>query len=117
MNAIIDKVHPAAEWAAQQKFSSVEVDCTTSVVLKILDGKCNMLPGEKTAIMAIFDVVRTTPGDLFDNRTYLTIDHARQNSDTSVLARIHELRVYAETNIPKPVMKKYKARLRDGLFG
>jgi hypothetical protein len=30
---------------------------------------------------------------------------------------IHQLRIHAEAAIPKPVMKRYKAFLRDGLFG
>jgi hypothetical protein len=117
MQIPLSKTHPAAEWAAEQNFSSVEVDCTTTVVLKILDNKCKMLPGEKAAIMEIYDVVRTVPGALFDAAAHQSIDQARQQADASVLERIHQLRVYAEQKIPKPVMKKYKARLREGLFG
>ena len=109
-------VHPAAEWAAEQDFSTTDVDCTTTVVLKILDGKCKMLPGEKAAIFEIYDVVRKADGVLFDVEAHQTITKARQQ-DASVLDRIHELRVYAEASIPKPVMKKYKAMLRHGLFG
>jgi len=33
------------------------------------------------------------------------------------LAAIHPLRVHAEVAIPKSVMKRYKAFLREGLFG
>lgn len=101
----------------QQTFSSTDVDCTTTVVLKILDGKCKMLPGEKAAIMEIYDVVRSNAGTLFENEAHQTISSARHGDNGLVLPHIHELRVYAETNIPKSVMKKYKARLREGLFG
>jgi hypothetical protein len=117
MQLPLSKTHPAAQWAAEQDFNTAEVDCTTTVVLKILDGKCKMLPGEKAAIMEIYDVVRIAPGALFDTAAHETIEQARQQADESVLEQIHQLRVYAEQNIPKPVMKKYKARLREGLFG
>lgn len=108
--------HPAAEWAAQTAFTITDVDCTITVVLKILDGKCKMLPGEKAAILEIYDVVRGADSFIFDAGVHRSIDLARQG-DASVPGRIHELRVYAEASIPKPVMKKYKAMLRDGLFG
>jgi hypothetical protein len=118
MSAITDKIHPAAEWAYEQSFNAIEVDCTTTVVLKILDGKCKMLPGEKAAIMEIYEVVRGGPGDIFDEQTHALIDRFRSDGQGSALAgRIHELRVYAEQQIPKPAMKTYKAMLRDGLFG
>lgn len=116
-------MHPAAEWASTQNFDSMEVDCTTTVVLKILDGKCKMLPGEKAAIFEIYDVVRNNTGEIFNDMTHQEIAEARINfeketgSNDQVLQRIHELRVYAESKIPKPTMKTYKAMLRDGLFG
>ena len=111
------RVHPAAEWAAEQTFDTSAVDCTTTVVLKILDGKCKMLPGEKAAIMEIYDVVRENPGVIFDATTHHIIATARNENTGDMAERIHMLRVYAEDKIPKPVMKKYKAMLRDGLFG
>ena len=113
----IQKIHPAAEWAFGQTFTATDVDCTTTVVLKILDGKCKMLPGEKAAIMEIYDVVRPQPGQLFSNQDHEAIMDARQSMPEPLAARIHELRVYAESQIPKPVMKHYKAMLRHGLFG
>jgi hypothetical protein len=111
------KLHPAAEWALETTFTTSHVDCTTAVVLKILDNKCKMLPGEKAAIMEIYDVVRQLPGEIFSAETHQEIDRARSAPDSAVALVIHELRVYAEANIPKPVMKAYKAMLRDGLFG
>ena len=119
------RLHPAAQWAQETAFDATQVDCTITVVLKILDNKCKMLPGEKAAIMAIYDVVKPQAkqqtGKLFDAEALQAIEAARfapndTPSDT-VLQMIHELRVYAEAHIPKPVMKRYKAMLRDGLFG
>lgn len=127
------RLHPAAEWAQETTFDATQVDCTTTVVLKILDNKCKMLPGEKAAIMAIYDVVKPQvklkvklngkqqAGKLFDSEALRTIEAARfapnNTPSEEVLQTIHELRVYAEAQIPKPVMKRYKAMLRDGLFG
>lgn len=113
------QLHPAAEWATQTHFTPVDVDCTTTVVLKILDNKCKMLPGEKLAIMAIYDVVRPLPGNIFSEDDHDAIACARgaQQAGEEILKKIHALRVYAEAQIPKPVMKAYKAVLRDGLFG
>lgn len=115
-------LHPTAEWALQADFGPVEVDCTTAVVLKILDNKCKMLPGEKTAVLAVYDVVRDKPGMLFDRQTHGLIARARCMSkrtvaDTSIGQSIHVLRLDAEARIPKLTMKAYKALLRAGLFG
>lgn len=109
--------HPSAQWAMQTEFSATDVDCTTTVVLKILDNKCKMLPGEKMAVMAVYDVVKNRSVELFDDSVHLAIQQARQSMSDDLLQRIHALRVEAEQKIPKPVMKKYKAFLRDGLFG
>jgi hypothetical protein len=76
-----------------------------------------MLPGEKAAVMAVYDVVKALPGALFDARAHEVIAQARGLPDAPVLQAIHALRVEAEARIPKPVMKTYKAFLRDGLFG
>ena len=117
MDTQVDKLHPAAEWAKQMRFTPEQVDCTTTVVLKILDNKCKMLPGEKAAVMCVYDVIKQQAGTLFDDAAHSVISKARIQPDSETAEKIHELRVYAEANIPKPVMKAYKAVLRDGLFG
>ena len=112
-----DGFNPAAEWALEVGFNPEQVDCTTTVVLKILDNKCKMLPGEKAAVMAIYDAVRQLPAPLFDSAVHDAIRTARRQPTPAVLEIIHQFRVHAEEVIPKPVMKSYKAFLRDGLFG
>lgn len=116
------KAHPATQWASEQlaenNISQTDRDCTTTVVLKILDGKCKMLPGEKDAIMKIYDVLLNGASDIFAQEMFTTIERARIEQPTpSLFALIHELRIYAEESIPKSTMKRYKAKLRDGLFG
>ena len=110
-------LHPAAQWAIEVGFTPEQVDCTTTVVLKILDNKCKMLPGEKAAVMAIYDAVRHIPAPLFDDAAHVTIDSMRFQVTPEAADTIHQLRVQAEADIPKPVMKRYKAFLREGLFG
>ena len=117
MHASNDILHPAAQWAIKTGFTHEQVDCTTAVVLKILDNKCKMSPGEKSAVMEIYDAVRQLPAPLFDSAVHDAISAARQQASPAVLETIHQLRVHAESVIPKPVMKSYKAFLRDGLFG
>jgi hypothetical protein len=110
-------LHPAAQWALEVGFNTEQIDCTTAVVLKILDNKCKMSPGEKEAVMAIYDAIRQHPAPLFDNAIHDAINAACQQPTSAVLESIHQFRVHAEAVIPKPVMKSYKAFLRNGLFG
>lgn len=109
--------HPAAAWALETGFDAVQVDCTTAVVLKILDGKCKMSQGEMAAIMAIYDVVHHSSAPMLGAAVHEAIRAMRTQDSDEARERIHSLRVQAEAEIPKPVMKSYKAFLRDGLFG
>lgn len=109
--------HPAAQWALEVGFDAVQVDCTTAVVLKILDNKCKMSPGEMAAIVAIYDVVHRLSPPLLGEAVHTAIHAMRTQATDDVRESIHQLRVQAEAEIPKPVMKDYKAFLRDGLFG
>lgn len=109
--------HPAAEWAIETGFNAMQVDCTTAVVLKILDNKCKMSQGEMAAILAIYDVVHQTYPPMLGEAVHEAIRAMRTEATDEARACIHQLRVRAEVSIPKPVMKSYKAFLRDGLFG
>lgn len=115
--SVSEKLHPAAEWALETDFDATQVDCTIAVVLKILDNKCKMLPGEKAAVMAVYDSIKQQAGELFSAEVCKTIDKARAKPSSMLAQTIHELREYAEANIPKPTMKAYKGLLREGLFG
>jgi hypothetical protein len=109
--------HPAAQWAIESSFNPEQVDCTTAVVLKILDNKCKMSPGEMAAILAIYDVVHNIPAPLLGDAVHEAIRAMRIQPTDEARDSIHQLRIHAEAAIPKPVMKRYKAFLRDGLFG
>ena len=105
-------------WAEQTTLSPLQRDCVTAVALKVLDRKCKMLAGEQEAMLAIYDVLRHQPGELFGSDVYECIDHALQQliipADTA--AQIHRFRLEAEDKIPKPLMKAFKAKLREELF-
>lgn len=113
----VPEPHPAVKWALSQHFNDEEIDCTTAVVLKILDGKCKMAEGEKRAIIEIYKIKKTNGGILFGDSVHTLIQQALQQSVIPLSKSIHELRVEAEKKIPKPSMKRYKAMLREGLFG
>ena len=109
---------PAAAWAASAHLEPHEIDCATALMLKIIDGKCKMNAGEKAVMAVIYDVVRERPGKHLDEADHRLIAQARSNPDEALLARVYERRVLAETMISRPVMKAYKAMLREvGVLG
>lgn len=105
-------------WAEGSELSAEELDCVTAVVLKVLDRKCKMPADEQEAMLAIYDLLHPTPAILFDEGVHSTIDSALQRSEIppSLQQEIHRLRLEAEARIPKPVMKRFKAKLRQELF-
>ncbi|ALG68831.1 hypothetical protein [Beggiatoa leptomitoformis] len=108
--------HPAALWAKTSTFEPIHIDCTTAIMLKILDSKCKMGIEEQTALTAIYDVIKDQQGELLDARLHPLIASARQQITTEILQDVHEQRIHAEEVIPKPVMKAFKQRLREALM-
>lgn len=102
----------AAAWAKNWASEPIHVDCTTTVMLKILDGKCKMNSEEKHVIAVIYDVVKGRAGKLLENSIHQLIDQARSHPDEKILEDVYEQRLYAEQAITRPVMKAYKAMLR-----
>lgn len=105
-------------WAEQQVLEPIERDCVTAVVLKILDRKCRMSVGEQEAMLALFDVLKHRPGGLFSAEVYHCVEQALEERELlpATAEWIHLFRLEAEAKIPKPVMKSFKARLREELF-
>jgi len=106
----------AASWARIKSFSASDIDCTTAVVLKILDHKCKMESIHMNAVIAIYDVIKTQAGERLDANTHQLIEAARTQAD-DMSPGIHQLRVKVESLIEKPIMKAYKKMLRDELLG
>jgi hypothetical protein len=116
LQTAIETNHPAAIWAASAPLDPLQIDCVTAVMLKILDNKCKMLPEQQMAMIAIYTVVRERQGALFDSSIHQQIDEALKVDSAISSQQIHELRLYAEKIIPKPVMKHFKSYLRDSLY-
>ena len=88
------------------------MDCTTAVMLKILDGKCKMNSDEKRIIAVIYDIVKDRRGKLLSESVHRLIALARNQSNEKIIEEVYEQRLYAEQMISRPVMKAYKAMLR-----
>ena len=102
-----------AQWLAAHPLSPAHVDCATAVMLKILDGKCKMRPTEKSVMALLYDHVRDCPGALLGADSHALIAEARSQLDEAMRLRVYERRVLAETMISRPVMKGFKALLRE----
>ena len=108
----VQKIHPAAQWAQNIELEPIEVDCVTTIMLKILDGKCKMFPQEKHVIGIVYDVIKHKSGIFLGEDIHLLIRTARLGMDEEMVENIYEQRLYAETMISRPVMKAFKAMLR-----
>lgn len=104
-------------WLATHPLTPSEVDCVTAVMLKILDGKCKMPEWEKPLMAALYDAAQGLPGQQFGASEHALIAQARTHADDTLRQTLYEHRVLAETAISRPVMKAFKAMIRDqGLF-
>nr|MBP6188377.1 hypothetical protein [Azonexus sp.] len=92
-------------------------DCATTVMLKILDGKCKMGSVDKVVMEALYDALKDRPGLRFGDAFHALIAEARRESSEALRSFIYEKRVLAETELSRPVMKAFKAMIRgEGLF-
>ncbi len=102
-----------SHWVRANPLTPVHVDCVIAVMLKILDGKCRMPPDEKQVMARLYDEVRAWPHERLDARLHPLIAEARASLDEQMKVRVYEQRVLAETVISRPVMKGFKAMLRE----
>lgn len=102
-----------ARWVQAHPLEPVHVDCAVTVMLKILDGKCKMRPAEKQVMELLYDEVKHLPGKLLDPALHPLISQAREHLDEATKNLIYEKRLFAETTISRPVMKGFKAMIRQ----
>ena len=106
-----------ASWVQAHPLSPGDVDCATTVMLKILDGKCKMGRVDKVVMEALYDALKDRPGLRFGDAFHALIAEARRESSEALKNFIYEKRVLAETELSRPVMKAFKAMIREeGLF-
>ncbi|MGB0660295.1 MAG: hypothetical protein ACPGNV_08950 [Mangrovicoccus sp.] len=104
---------PPRDFIAQSPLSPEHTDCAIAVMLKILDGKCKMNPGESEIMAALYKACRHLPGKALGDGEHAIIDAAAFGTDEAFKLKIYERRVLAETQISRPVMKGFKAMLRQ----
>lgn len=102
-----------ANWVQNNPLSPIQVDCATAIMLKILDGKCKMAAGEKVVMAALYEQVKTHPGFNLGDDIHHLIARAHNHADEAMKIFIYEKRVLAETMISRPVMKGFKAMIRQ----
>lgn len=100
-------------WVEAYPLSPIHIDCATAVMLKILDGKCKMRENEKQVMELLYDAVRHFPGQVLEPALHPLIESARANADAPMKTLIYEKRLLAETAISRPVMKSFKAMIRQ----
>lgn len=102
------------QWVNSHPLSSIHVDCAVTVMLKIIDGKCKMRPTEKVVMALLYDCVKHLPGQILQADLHPLIETARADEDDEALKNlIYEKRLMAETAISRPVMKGFKAMIRE----
>lgn len=103
-----------ADWLETHPLSPAQIDCAVAVMLKILDGKCKMRSEEKVVMTLLYDQIKTKPGKLLTGELHSLIASARtRNDDDALKMLIYEKRLLAETAISRPVMKRFKAFIRE----
>lgn len=106
-----------AGWVRTHALTPSDIDCITTVMLKILDGKCKMDEVEKEVMRALYEAVKHRDGERFGGDYHRLIVSARAAAGEEMKNVIYEKRVLAETMLSRPVMKAFKAMLREqGLF-
>lgn len=100
-------------WANEHPLEPAHVDCATAVMLKILDGKCKMNAIEKEVMAHLYQAVKHRPGLKIGEEMDQFIAEAVTQLDDELRDQIYEKRVLAETMISRPVMKAFKAMIRQ----
>lgn len=105
------------DWLRGRVLTASDIDCVTTVMLKILDGKCKMGEVDKVVMALLYDAVKHRPGERFGDEYHHLIAAARAAGSEEMRNLVYEKRVLAETMLSRPVMKTFKAMLREqGLF-
>ena len=107
------------QWVKDHPLSPIHVDCATTVMLKILDGKCKMDAEEKVVMALLYDAVKGCLGVILGADIHALIETARNShEDDEIREFVYEKRVLAETMISRPVMKEFKRMIRaEHIFG
>ncbi len=108
-----------ATWASKNIVDPLDIDCVITLMLKILDGKCKMSDADQQVGVLLYAAVGQRPVSRLDATScHALIEEAQSHGDEGLKMRIYEQRLLAETMLSRPVMKAFKARLREaGILG
>lgn len=102
-----------ARWAREAALTPLDVDCAVTLMLKIIDGKCKMDAADRAAMEVIYDQLGGRSGERLDPGLHELIARTRHGADAHERLEVYEQRLLAETTLSRPVMKAYKAMLRQ----
>ena len=114
-----DDLMEISHWLASHPPSLSDIDCITAIQLKILDGKCKMPDIEKVIMSRLYSEISHLQGQALDFSLRSLIAEACQQLEVSgelseeMTMHIYELRLLAESQISRPVMKAFKAHMRN----
>lgn len=117
MSAQLQEIQPQpdfdaiAEWASQTEFNLQQIDCLIVIMLKILDGKCQMDEQTRYSVRAIYRHAHRNRSHLFAVDIHRFIEQVFDQPDLLSLRFVRELRLYAESVIPRTTMKGFKQYL------
>lgn len=98
----------SSKWQGQIQLNAEQLDCLTAVMLKILDNKCQMGSDVQQRFIDIYRTIEKNKSEIFDVAIHRFIQRVFDEPDILSLRHVHELRLYAEATIEKPVMKAFK---------
>jgi hypothetical protein len=99
------------EWALPPRLDFWQMDCLTTIMLNILDENCAMDSASKDHIIEIYTAMEKTESTLFDQGIHVLISRVLEKPELLLLRHVHELRLYAESAIPKSRMNQFKQYL------
>ncbi len=101
------------DWLQAHPLSVMDLDCITTIKLKIMDGNCKMNLLDKQVISRVYQAInKEYESILGDDIHEFIVEHTDSTSDEARTLAVYETRLLAETKISRPVMKAFKARIR-----
>lgn len=116
----MEEIKKVIYWALNYEFTKQDYEYATTLTLKILDKKCKMSPEDQEIFMIVYDSMLNREDRALSSQLNSFIQKARdENNPFEVKCAysddIHNLRVKAEESMQRPIMKAYKAMVREEL--
>lgn len=114
----MDLLDHAFTWAQHHEFTQQQLEYATILQLKILDCKCQMSPDDQRLFSQVYLGMKYKTISPFQLEVHTLIDEA--TGDTLAAKEqyekaVHHYRKHYESTMQRPVMKAYKAYVREAL--